>query len=57
MRRCHQFVVCILLGGVLMLPLGLSAQMVSLVAPFERDSNTTATYFEAVAYYEALTGP
>lgn len=39
-----------------MLPLGLSAQMVSLVAPFERDSNTTATYFEAVAYYEALTG-
>ncbi|MCB9051000.1 MAG: M14 family metallopeptidase [Lewinellaceae bacterium] len=45
-----------LLGGVLMLPLGLSAQMVSLVAPFERDSNTTATYFEAVAYYEALTG-
>ena len=40
-----------------MLPLGLSAQMVSLVAPFERDSNTTATYFEAVAYYEALTGP
>ncbi|MCB0548922.1 MAG: M14 family metallopeptidase, partial [Phaeodactylibacter sp.] len=56
MRRCHQFVVCILLGGVLMLPLGLSAQMVSLVAPFERDSNTTATYFEAVAYYEALTG-
>ncbi len=34
----------------------LYAQPSSLLTPFERDSNTTATYLETIAYYEQLAG-
>lgn len=53
MRYCRKLFACILLG-LLHLPSVLPAQPEALQAPFERDSNTTATYFETIAFYETL---
>ncbi len=54
MRYCRKLFACILLVFLLPLPFALPAQPGALRAPFERDSNTTATYFETIAFYEAL---
>ncbi len=32
------------------------AQLSEFILPFERDANTTSTYFETIAFYEALAG-
>ncbi|MCB9265641.1 MAG: M14 family metallopeptidase [Lewinellaceae bacterium] len=44
----------ILWAGFLLPPLLVSAQLETLSVPFERDSNTTATYGEAIHFYETL---
>ena len=54
MSNCTHLFAYMLLSIGLLLPLALPAQMDALVAPFEQDSNTTATYQETIAFYEAL---
>ena len=54
MSKQRSFCAYILLSFLEILPLALPAQLDFLAAPFERDSNATATYQETIAFYEAL---